>query len=269
MNKIQRFLSVLPLLFAAAASYAAPAGTVTQLSGWAMAVKPDGRARVVMVESKVEAGETLVSETDSYLRLTLADGNAAVMGPSTSLKIERYSANETALTLAGGTVQVLGAPLGAARRLTLDAGGTTVDGGTASFLVAYVPDAPGSAVALRLTYLRSSLAAVSSGVVSDAASGLGDLVAQNIPRAPLPTGAATAPGLYVQVIDGLINLSNKGGTQNFAAGQFGYTASPSNPPVLVPANPGIKFTPPPTFSQTSAPGVGSSNKADAIDCVVR
>src|SRR3954466_1532824 len=112
MNTIQRLLSVLPLLFAAAASHAAPAGTITQLSGWAMAVKPDGRARVVMLQSKVEAGETLVSEADSYVRLTLDDGNAAVMGPSTSLKIERYSPTETALSLASGSVQVLGAPLG-------------------------------------------------------------------------------------------------------------------------------------------------------------
>jgi hypothetical protein len=29
--------------------------------------------------------------------------------------------------------------------------------------------------------------------------------------------------LYVQVIDGLILLSNQGGTQQFSAGQFGFT----------------------------------------------
>lgn len=267
MNKIQRFLSVLPLLFAAAASHAAPAGTVTQLSGWAMAVKPDGRARVVMLQSKVEAGETLVSETDSFVRLTLDDGNAAVMGPSTSLKIERYSPTDTALSLAAGSLQVLGAPLGSARRLTIEADGTTIDGGTASFLVVVVPAAPGTAVALRQAYVRSSMAALSSAVLSDAGSDLGELVAQ-LNTAPKPPGLPA--GLYVSVIDGAINLSNKGGSTSFTAGQFGYTANITKPPIVVPANPGLKFTPPPTFSSTSAPGSSSSgNKAAAIDCVVR
>jgi hypothetical protein len=54
--------------------------------------------------------------------------------------------------------------------------------------------------------------------------------------------------LYVQVIDGLINVANSGGASNFAAGQFGYVPNASHPPVLVPQNPGIKFTPPPAFS---------------------
>lgn len=266
MNKIQRFLSVLPLLLAAAVTHAAPAGTITQLSGWAMAVKPDGRARVVMLESKVEAGETLVSETDSFVRLTLEDGNAAVMGPSTSLKIERYSPTETALSLSGGSVQVLGAPPGSARRLTIDAGGNVIDGGTASFLVVLVAPAPGAAVALRRAYVRSSLAALASGLVSDAGSDLHELVAQ-LNTAPKPPGLPA--GLYVSVIDGAINLTNRGGSTNFSAGQFGYTANIQAPPVVVPANPGLKFTPPPTFSQTSNKASGSSGKAAAIDCEVR
>lgn len=81
-----------------------------------------------------------------------------------------------------------------------------------------------------------------------------------------------AAGLYVHVIDGIINLSNKGGTQNFSAGQFGYTASVVKPPVVVPVNPGIKFTPPPAFSSSAAPQGGtttSSAKPKTVDCEVR
>jgi len=73
------------------------------------------------------------------------------------------------------------------------------------------------------------------------------------------------------VIDGIINFSNKGGSQSFSAGQFGYTASLVQPPVVVPANPGIQFTPPPAFSSSSAPrtGTGSGNKSGTVDCEVR
>jgi hypothetical protein len=111
---------------------------------------------------------------------------------------------------------------------------------------------------------------------SASVAGLGDaglaearpvLLAQN--GAP-SGGTGRAPGLYVNVIDGLISLSNRGGKQVFSAGQFGYTASVIQPPVVVPTNPGIRFTPPPTFRQNSSgPNTESSTKANAVDCEVR
>ena len=78
---------------------------------------------------------------------------------------------------------------------------------------------------------------------------------------------ALAPGLYVQVIDGLVSLANTGGSQTFTAGQFGFTPSLVRPPVIVPANPGIQFTPPPAFSGTS--GTSSSSSGTTVDCQVR
>jgi hypothetical protein len=85
-----------------------------------------------------------------------------------------------------------------------------------------------------------------------------------------PKAPTLPPGLYVQVLDGAIVLANKGGAQNFAAGQFGYTASPVQPPVLIPKNPAIQFTPPPAFSAPpTGPGVASAPKSNAVDCIVR
>jgi len=83
-----------------------------------------------------------------------------------------------------------------------------------------------------------------------------------------------APGLYVQVLDGMIHLTNAGGSQNFSAGQFGYTRSFTQPPVILPTNPGIQFTPPPAFnaSTTPQPGQGassSSSESKKVDCEVR
>jgi opacity protein-like surface antigen len=86
-----------------------------------------------------------------------------------------------------------------------------------------------------------------------------------------PGGTTLPPGLYVQVIDGVINVSNKGGTTSFSAGQFGYTANVATPPVMVPKNPGMTFTPPPAFN-SSTPGTNTSSapaKSNSVDCEVR
>jgi hypothetical protein len=92
-------------------------------------------------------------------------------------------------------------------------------------------------------------------------------LAQNTPP---PDSSGRNPGLYVQVLDGAIHLTNAGGTQNFTAGQFGFTPSFQQPPVILPTNPGMQFTPPPSFSSTtgSQGGTGPSKPGD-VDCQVR
>lgn len=76
------------------------------------------------------------------------------------------------------------------------------------------------------------------------------------------------PGLYVQVIDGAINMTNKGGTTNFTSGQFGYTPSFTQPPVALPTNPGIPFSAPPSFSGPPTSS-GAQPKSGAVSCIVR
>lgn len=84
--------------------------------------------------------------------------------------------------------------------------------------------------------------------------------------------SANPPGLYVQVLDGMITVSNPSGVMNVGAGQFGLTSNVNRPPVLVPANPGIPFTPPVSFTYvagTSPPGTGAGSKSNNVDCEVR
>jgi len=256
-------------LFGAQARAGTPVGEVTQMSGFVMAVKAGGAPKVLSSQSVVEVGDTLMSERDTYVRLGLADGRQIVLGPDTRLRI----AGAASFDLATGQLQVVAAGKPAAGRLTIEAGDTTVDAGTGSFDLFYRPD-PAVALARR-AYAQASLALAASAVRSDAGTAMPiwEKVAQvNIPSVPSAPAApgGLAPGLYVHVIDGLINLSNKGGTQQFAAGQFGYTANFLQPPVIVPANPGLKFTPPPTFSASAPSGTGGGiGKSAAIDCEVR
>jgi len=280
-SAIVSLLFVLALFGHAAADAGTPVGQVTQLSGFVMAVKANGALKVLSPQSVVEAGDTLVSEENTYVRLGLADGRQAVLGPQTRLEFT----SESRLNLAAGQLQVLAAAPPGAIRLTIVAGETTVDFGTASFDLFYRPD-PAAALARR-AYARASLALAASPVQSDAGNALPlfELVATTFivqtvspvspgstpskPSSGVPT-PSLAPGLHVSVLDGMIFMSNSGGSQNFSAGQFGYVKNNVMPPVLVPNNPALQFTPPPSFSNTSAPGNTSNMpKPDAIDCEVR
>jgi hypothetical protein len=93
------------------------------------------------------------------------------------------------------------------------------------------------------------------------------LLAQNTPPVS-PDGRN--PGLYVQVLDGTIHVTNGGGTQNFTAGQFGFIPGFKQPPVILPTNPGMQFTPPPSFSSTIGTSGGTSApKPGDVNCQVR
>lgn len=92
---------------------------------------------------------------------------------------------------------------------------------------------------------------------------------------PVPRGQGLSPGLYVQVIDGLIHLTNPAGAGNlnFSAGQFGYTPSFKQPPIVVPRNPGMQFQPPPAFNTTGGNRPSTNRdplklKCDNVNCNV-
>lgn len=99
------------------------------------------------------------------------------------------------------------------------------------------------------------------------APAMATVVIQRNPTVPTPN---LAPGLYVHVIDGLISVSNKAGTANFAPGQFGYTPSAFQAPVVLPNNPGLAFSPPVSFNAPlPASTASSASKSTTVDCEVR
>jgi hypothetical protein len=230
----------------AAAQAAAPVGTVTHLSGTLLARKADGTAKVLGQGSAVGEGDTLLSEPDSHARIRFTDGSDLTLKPDSRLRIDAPAS----FTLVKGGLRGSG-------RFTLDtpAGKLEVRGG---IIAEHVPGTPEPAA-----YGPIRLAAMGAATKSDAPL----LFAQAIPGGT----TSRAPGLYVQVLDGIINLSNQGGSQNFSAGQFGFTPNFRQPPVVLPANPGMQFTPPPTFSSsTGTQGTMSgSGKSGNVDCEVR
>ena len=292
-------LLLMLLLSASAWVQAAPvAGTVIHLSAPLFVKKLDGSVRVLGVQSAVEVGDTLSTQGKGYAQLRLADDSLLTLQPNTAVSVGKFTfdpsvpaVDEVVLSLKHGGLRSDAGALGkrSPARSTLVTPAGRIGLQAASVVVQYQPEvAVAVRPSVRLTSLALGLAssakrndsliggffeAVSAryayrlaAVVAWAESWAGSsLVALIQPPTP-----GLAPGLYVSVIDGAINLSNKGGTQSFAAGQFGFTPSVTQPPVLVPKNPGLQFTPPPVFSSPTLPGsAGAPALPSGVDCEVR
>lgn len=281
---------------------AEPVGQVINLSGPLFAVKGDGVKRIISVGSAVDTGDTLITEAKTYARVRFADASEVTLRPESRLTVEGFTFKQNEPTKDNAVFKLF---KGAMRTVTglvgkrgnqdayqLNTPTATIGIRGTQFIAEYIPSEAADEVAsLPYGYGTPLLAALTLGTEetqSDVRSGLFDVMplqlAQNSPASgqqPAPGGLGNRPsGLYVQVIDGMIVLSNRGGSRQFSAGQFGYTSSIIRPPVIVPSNPGIRFNPPPTFnapagptgSPTTGPNVPPpnqrSNSGDG-DCIVR
>jgi len=291
MNQPQRCIATKPPLFTtalfaaallgAAPAWAGPVGTVVNLSGPLLAKKADGTAKVLSVKSSVEQGDMLVSEKDTYARIRFIDNSEITLRPNSQLKIDNFSFEEdkpeqdnAAFNLVKGGLRAVTGTLGKRNKEKFGMNTPTATIGIRGtiFIAEYIAPSDAALAAYGMASLAAAAPASYTDVRSDMPAAVPLQVLQLAQAPGIPSaGSSRAPGLYVQVLDGMIHLTNQGGTQNFAAGQFGYTPSFTQPPVVLPSNPGIQFTPPPAFSTGSGsqPGSGGTTGSDAVDCVVR
>ncbi len=187
------------------------------------------------------------------------------------MTIDRYSTDATTVRLNKGRVRIAaGLPgTGGGAHLVLLAGNATLTAQHGTFIAEYIQRASGE-VAWQEPELRQRRLAVLWG---ERSTGAYRSVAWSLAQAPNPGNlGGRAPGLYVQVLDGMVNLTNTGGTQNFAAGQFGYVPGQQMPPVILPTNPGMQFNPPPVFNSSTPNGAQNTpgtGKSGGVDCEVR
>ena len=264
-------LLLLALCGVVSASWAAQvAGTIVQLSGPLLAKKADGVVRILSMRSEVESGDTLVTEKNTYAMVKFIDNSEITLKPSTTFKVENFSydagkpdGDNASFNLVKGGLRSVTGLLGKRNKekFAMKTPSATIGIRGTTFIAEWIEPSE-QAVAAREAYLMASTASL-----GDAYPLQPLMLAQN--NIPAPT-VALPPGLYVQVIDGLINVSNRGGVQNFAAGQFGFTPSPTQQPIIVPKNPGLLFTPPPAFSAPPpVSGTSTAPKSNAVDCEVR
>jgi hypothetical protein len=215
---------------------AGPAGEVTHLSGALVAQKPDGQSRILSVKSAVNEGDVLATADNSYARVKFTDGSEAVLRPASQVKIDQFNFEEQKPQADGMLLSLL---KGGFRSVT----GLLGKRNPANMRVA----TPSATIGIRGTTFQAD-------IVPPAGSGGG--------------GGGLAPGLYVQVSDGMIILQNQGGSQIFNAGQFGYVPSFNAPPVILPNNPGVQFTPPASFSGAPTGQAGGIGKTGGSACTI-
>ena len=288
-STVTKACALLGLLLAGSAVSAEPIGKVSDASGALLARTAGGSIKVLAVGSEVAQGEILFTREGTYARFSLSDQSSVALGPDTELSIEKYSfhavsedsTDGASLKLVKGRVRISSGVLGTrhSNHFTLAAGITTIDVQHSTFVAEYVQPMSGE-VAWRGRESREDFAIPDSGptviasprviaLTTGSTTGVYQNVSLRLAQTSPPNPSSLNPGLYVQVLDGMINVSNGGGTQNFAAGQFGYTPSFTQPPVILPSNPGLQFTPPPSFSSTTGQSNTSGGKPGDVDCIVR
>ncbi|MFM9438367.1 hypothetical protein ACFDR9_005473 [Janthinobacterium sp. CG_23.3] len=277
---IKVWLALALLCCAAFAAAAQVAGTVMNLNGPLLAKKADGSAKILAAKSEVEQGDTLVTEKNTYALIKFIDNSEITLRPSTTFTIDQFAfeadkaaADNAAFTLIKGGLRSLTGLLGKRNkeRFSLKTPAATIGIRGTTFIVEYVPEDEQALAATRLAYNLASTAALDLPEARGEA-GAAAIAPLMLAQAQPQPGPALTSGLYFHVLDGLISVTNKGGTQSFAAGQFGFARSLMIPPVQVPSIPGgIRFSPPSKFSSSSsgAQNGPTGRGGGVVDCVVR
>lgn len=230
-------LAVLVVSFAwTPLAQAATAGQVTHLSGTLSAKRADGTSKLLSVKSEVNEGDTLSTETETYARIKFADGGEVVLRPGSQLKIETYAYNAAKPESDNIVMNMF---KGGLRAVTGLIGKRNRD------KVSFQTET--ATIGIRGTHFGALLCQNDCGGV--------------------PTTRGTPPpnGLHVDVTNGAITLSNRAGTVQINAGQFGFAANANTPPVPVPPQQGIQVTMPNSIAQNKGGGKGIG-KGDDPEC---
>ncbi len=280
-------------MLSAGSVYAQTVGKVIDLSGPLLARKSGGVVKVLTQTSVVEQGDLLESEKNTYARIKFIDNSEITLRPNTQFRIENFSFDEarpendsSVFGLIKGGLRSITGLLGKRNKekYKLNTPAATIGIRGTTFIAEYLPPTTQN-VAL---YLGTSYAARDADRIDNLVQSMTDDTGGSEPIKFDPWnagkrgvqlaqnnnegGGGRNPGLYVAVLDGTIAATNAGGTQLYTAGQFGYVANFVTPPIVLPNDPGMIFTPPASFSTTlseDGTGGGSGVGPGDVDCQVR
>lgn len=204
-NPRRLLLASLALLLGVAPAWAD--GTLTHLSGAVSILKADGKTLPGAVGIRALAGDTVVTGAGGYTRLEMTDGGEMVLRPDSQLKIEAYKFAEAKPTEDSFVFSMLKGGL------------RTVSGliGKRGNRDAYELKTETATIGIRGTQFDLRVCQANCGALPD--------------------------GTYLAVRFGAVQTTNAQGSLAVAAGQVAHVP-PQRPPVMLPRDPGIGFTPP-------------------------
>lgn len=208
------------------------AGTVTHLSGPLFAKKADGKTWALSVNSIVEQGDVLVTEKRTHARIRFLDNSVMTLRPNSQMKISRFYFEQAA-------------PQKDAAFFDL------VKGGARS--VVGLIGRRGSQNSYRM--VTENATAGVRGTIYDCRVCKGDC-------------GSLRDGTYFFVVEGVISVSNEGGLVNVGAGQYAYVRDALSMPVILPENPGLDVSTPPSIEGAGGGGAPGGTACNC-DCTVR
>jgi hypothetical protein len=218
------------MLMGGAAEAAPVVGTVTDVSGPMVARRLDGTIKALSTHSAVEQGDTLVTEKNTYARIKFIDNGEITLRPNTQFKIENFSyeaskpeSDSAFFSLLKGGLRSITGLLGKRNKekFGLNTPTATIGIRGTTFVVEYIPPSKAEVAAYQRS-LTAGLEPQYGGSRSDAPQGVRPLqLAQNDDGGNGDNGGngggnggGLNPGLYVVVLDGMINVKNGAGSQN-------------------------------------------------------
>ena len=233
-------LSLIIGLFFALSVWAQEAGVVTHLSGTLTSLKSGAPPRLLSVKSTIIPGEVLVTQENSFARIKFSDGGEVVLRPNTQFSVDTYTYHPEQ---ADQDNLVVGLIKGGMRMVTGLLGKRAPERVNVNTVTA--------TIGIRGTHF-------------------GLLMCQNdCNDVPTISGNPPADGLYLDVAEGAIHVSNPAGEQLIGTGQFGYVQNRQTPPALVPANQGIQVTMPANISQNRSTGRSVGQARESSECAVQ
>ena len=214
-------------------SEAAIAGRVTHLSGPLFAKKADGTKKSLSISSIVEEGDVLVTEQKTYARVKFTDQSEITLRPRTQLKVSKYYFQQTKPKDDSVTIDLI---KGGMRALTGLIGKRGNQDG-------YRLNTPTSVAGVRGTAYECRICEGNCG--------------------SLPNG------LYLFVLEGIVNVSNSAGSQDVNAGQYVYVSSLTSVPQILATKPEIDFTLPAVVGGDTSGGNKDGSKKPDSGCIVR
>jgi hypothetical protein len=213
-----RFLAALLLCGGTSMAFAAQvAGVVLQASGAMSARSPAGVVKALQARSEVESGDTLTTAAGAYALVRFIDNSELALKPGSSVVIDQFSfdgdhpdADRAVFTLIKGGLRSVTGILG---KRSKDK---------------FALKTPSATIGIRgTTFFLEYLTGKDD---LDASPGL-------------------EPGLHVHVGEGGISIVNDAGRFQYDPGQFGFIRNDKTRPVKMFTNPGMRFTPPPSFGE--------------------
>jgi len=223
LKHAKRLLSLVLLLGWAGMAWADTVGTVTHLAGIMTARHADGGTVQLAVQSQVQQGDTLITDANTFARVKFVDSAEIVLRPDSQLVVKTYLYNA-------------GKPQDGKVFINLVKGGLRA-------LTGRIGQSNHEAVSFQTP----------TATIGIRGTDFGALVCQD-DCAGMSTANGRAPenGMYVDVAQGAVVVSNAGGQGVYQAGQFCYVANANTKPILILPSEAVPVTVPSSLGRNES-----------------